>query len=193
MDHAPDRYAVIGHPVAHSKSPFIHGEFARQTGQHMEYGRVECAPGGFEACVRGFAGTRAPGAGRARGCNVTIPFKLEAVRLAAQVSPRAALAQAANVLCFDQAGWTADNTDGVGLVRDFQRHADFALERRRVLLIGAGGAAAGVLGPLIDQRPALIVVANRTVERALALVGRHSALARSQQVQLRASGLDDCG
>jgi shikimate dehydrogenase len=193
MDDALDRYAVIGHPVAHSQSPFIHGEFARQTGQHMEYGRVECAPDGFEACVREFAGTRVPGQGRARGCNVTMPFKFEAARLAAQVSARAALAQAANVLCFDREGWFADNTDGVGLMRDIQRNANCALDRRRVLLIGAGGAAAGVLGPLIEQRPALIVVANRTLERSHALVERHQALARSHQVQLKASGLVDCG
>jgi shikimate dehydrogenase len=193
MDNAPDRYAVIGHPVAHSQSPFIHGEFAHQTGQHIEYSRVECAPDRFEACVREFAATRVPGQGRARGCNVTIPFKFEAARLAAQVSARAALAQAANVLCFDREGWSADNTDGVGLIRDIQRSAGCMLDRRRVLLIGAGGAAAGVLGPLIEQRPALIVLANRTLQRALALVERHQAMARSHQVQLKASGLGDCG
>jgi len=193
MDNAPDRYAVIGHPVAHSQSPFIHGEFARQTGQHIEYGRVECAPDGFESCVSAFATTRAPGQGRARGCNVTIPFKFEAARLAVRVSARATLAQAANVLCFDREGWSADNTDGVGLIRDVQRSANCVLDRRRVLLIGAGGAAAGVLGPLIEQRPALIVLANRTLQRALALVERHQAMARSHQVQLKASGLGDCG
>jgi shikimate dehydrogenase len=193
MDHAPDRYAVIGHPVAHSQSPFIHAEFARETGQHLQYGRIECAPDGFAACVREFAGARAPGQGRARGCNVTLPFKFEAARLAAQVSARAALAQAANVLCFDREGWLADNTDGVGLIRDIQRNANCALDRRRVLLIGAGGAAAGVLGPLIEQRPASIVLANRTLERALALAERHQALACSHRVQLTASGLGDCG
>lgn len=193
MDDAPDRYAVIGHPVAHSQSPFIHGEFARATGQHMRYDRVECAPDRFEACVREFAGTHATGEGRARGCNVTIPFKFEAARLAAQVSARATLAQAANVLCFDREGWLADNTDGIGLIRDIQRNANFALGRRRVLLIGAGGAAAGVLGPLIEQCPATIVLANRTPERALALAERHQAVARSHHVQLMASGLGDCG
>jgi shikimate dehydrogenase len=193
MDNTPDRYAVIGHPVAHSQSPFIHGEFARETGQPMQYGRVECAPDRFETCVREFAGPGGPGQGRARGCNVTIPFKFEAARLAAQVSLRAALAQAANVLCFDREGWQADNTDGVGLVRDIQRNAHRALDGRRVLLIGAGGAAAGVLGPLIEQRPAMIVLANRTFERAFALAERHQALAHSHRVQLTASGLADCG
>jgi len=103
------------------------------------------------------------------------------------------LAQAANVLCFDREGWIADNTDGVGLIRDIQRNADFALDRRRILLIGAGGAAAGVLGPLIEQRPASIMVANRTRERSLVLVDRHRAIAKSYQVQLLASGLADCG
>jgi shikimate dehydrogenase len=187
----PDRYAVLGHPVAHSKSPFIHAEFARQTGEAIEYGRVLCPLDGFEASVREFARSHEASKGPARGCNVTMPIKLQAARLAERVSERAALAQAANVLAFDAAGWAADNTDGVGLARDIRDNADFNVAGTRVLLIGAGGAAAGVLGPLIDAGPREIVVANRTRERAAALVERHRAVAAS--VLLRDAPLDDCG
>jgi shikimate dehydrogenase len=188
----PERYAVLGNPVAHSRSPFIHAEFARQTGQAIEYGRVLCPLDGFEPSVREFAASREPGKGPARGCNVTMPFKLRAAALASNVSARAALAQAANVLRFDAAGWSADNTDGVGLLRDIERRADFRVAAARVLLIGAGGAAAGVLGPLIEARPRAVVVANRTPEHAVSLVERHRALAAGK-VTLRHSGLDDCG
>jgi shikimate dehydrogenase len=146
---------------------------------------------GFEAAVRAFAASHEEGSGPALGCNVTIPFKFEAPRLAAQVSARAALAQAANVLHFAADGWRADNTDGIGLVRDLQHNADFDLAGRRVLLIGAGGAAAGVLGPLIEARAREIVVANRTAERAAALVDRHRAV--SSRVALAPATLDDCG
>jgi shikimate dehydrogenase len=178
----PGRYAVVGNPVAHSRSPFIHARFAAQTGEPVEYGRVLC-DGAFEPCVRAFA------AGGAHGCNVTVPFKLEAPRLAATVSARAQLAQAANVLRFDDGGWFADNTDGIGLVRDIERNAGQALAGRRVLLVGAGGAAAGVLGPLLERRPAEVVVANRTPAAAEALVARHAALG----VPLRAASLVQAG
>ena len=186
-----DRYAVLGNPVAHSRSPFIHAEFARQTGQPIRYGRVLCPMDGFEAAVRAFAASHEEGAGPALGCNVTIPFKFEAPRLAARVSARAALAQAANVLRFDADGWSADNTDGIGLVRDLQHNADFDLAGARVLLIGAGGAAAGVLGPLIEAGAREVVVANRTVARAAALVERHRA--PSTRAALSATGLAGCG
>jgi shikimate dehydrogenase len=187
----PVRYAVLGNPVAHSRSPFIHAEFARQTGQPIRYGRVLCPMDGFEPAVRAFAASLEDGAGPARGCNVTIPFKFEAPRLALRVSARAALAQAANTLRFDADGWSADNTDGIGLVRDLQHGADFDIAGARVLLIGAGGAAAGVLGPLIEAGAGEVVVANRTLERAATLVERHrAALPRAS---LRATGLADCG
>jgi shikimate dehydrogenase len=186
-DRPPDRYAVLGNPVAHSQSPFIHAEFARQTGQAIEYGRVLCALDGFEAAVRQFA------AEGGRGCNVTVPFKFDAPRLAARCTPRATLAQAANVLRFDADGWLADNTDGAGLVHDIEQHAAQPLAGRRVLLIGAGGAAAGVLGPLLAARPAEVVVANRTPERAQALVDRHRALARDSGAVLTACGLEAPG
>ena len=187
----PDRYAVLGNPVAHSRSPFIHAEFARQTGQDIRYGRVACPMDGFEAAVRTFAASHEDGAGPARGCNVTIPFKFEAPRLATRVSARAALAAAANVLRFDADGWSADNTDGIGLVHDLQHNADFDLAGARVLLIGAGGAAAGVLGPLIEAGVREVVVANRTLSRAVALIERHRAALA--QAELRAAELSDCG
>ena len=191
----PDRYAVLGHPVAHSQSPFIHARFAEQTGQHLTYGRIECPLDGFEATVRGFINSADPaaGLGPARGCNITVPFKFDVLPLARQVTPRAALAQPANVLRFDEAGWLADNTDGTGLVRDIQQHAGQALAGTRVLLIGAGGAAAGVLGPLIEAGCSAITVANRTVDKATALVQRHAAWAEQHGTRLSASGLADAG
>ncbi|HET7526240.1 MAG TPA: shikimate dehydrogenase, partial [Burkholderiaceae bacterium] len=145
----------------------------------------------FEASVREFAASTEPGKGPARGCNITVPFKLNSAALAARVSGRAALARAANVLRFDDDGWFADNTDGIGLARDIEQHAHFRIASARVLLIGAGGAAAGVLGPLIAARPREVVVANRTRERAEALVERHRGVATD--LSLRASGLHDCG
>jgi shikimate dehydrogenase len=191
----PDRYAVLGHPVAHSQSPFIHAEFARQTGQALVYGRVECPPDGFEATLRAFIASADPaaGIGPARGCNITVPFKFHALPLARRASERALLAQAVNVLRFDADGWFADNTDGGGLVRDIQQHAGLPLAGRRLLLIGAGGAAAGVLGPLIEAGCAAITVANRTPDRAAALVRRHAAWAARHRVELAARGLADCG
>ncbi len=182
-----DRYVVLGNPVAHSQSPFIHAEFARQTGEPLEYGRLLCALDGFEAAVREFA------AGGGRGCNVTVPFKFEAPRLARTVTPRAVLAAAANVLRFDAAGWTADNTDGIGLVRDIEGHAGQPLAGRRVLLVGAGGAAAGVLGPLLETGPAVVVVVNRTRSRADDLVARHAALADARRVHLAAAPIEAPG
>ena len=191
----PDRYAVLGHPVAHSQSPFIHAEFARQTGEAMVYGRVECAMAGFEAGMRGFiAGCDGPaGLGRAGGCNITVPFKFQVLPLAARASQRALLAQAANVLRFDADGWFADNTDGSGLVRDLEQRAGLRLAGCRALLIGAGGAAAGVLGPLIEAGCAAITVANRTPAKAQALVQRHADWAAMHGVMLRSSGLADAG
>jgi shikimate dehydrogenase len=182
-----DRYAVLGNPVAHSKSPFIHARFAQQTGQALDYGRVLCPLDGFVATVNRFV------AEGGRGCNVTVPFKLQAPALAAQVSERASLAGAANVLRFDAAGWSADNTDGVGLIRDIQQGAGFSLAGRDVLLVGAGGAGAGVLGPLLQAKPRRVVLANRTRATADALVQRHAALARASGCELDSSGLDGAG
>jgi shikimate dehydrogenase len=181
------RYAVAGHPVEHSQSPVIHAEFARQTGLPVTYGRLLCPLDAFAATVRRFA------AEGANGCNVTLPFKFEAYALAARHTPRAELAGASNTLRFDADGWTADNTDGAGLVRDIEGNAAVALRGARVLLIGAGGGAAGVLGPLLAAGAGEVVVANRTVARADDLVARHTANAAASQGRVRAAPLDDCG
>lgn len=188
-----DRYAVAGHPVEHSRSPFIHGRFAELTGQALVYGRLPCPPEAFAATVRGFAASAEAGFGPARGCNVTVPFKFEAPALASRLTPRALLAQAANTLRFDAGGWQADNTDGAGLVRDITVHAGVALQGARLLLVGAGGAAAGVLGPLLEAAPAALVLANRSVDKARTLVQRHAALAVRHGVELRAAPLDQAG
>ena len=182
-----DRYAVIGNPVEHSRSPFIHTQFALATGQELTYTRLSCPVDGFEQAVRGFAGSGG------RGCNVTLPFKFDAQRLAPRCTDRAALAGAANTLRFDYDGWLADNTDGIGLVRDIERNAGVTLAGRRLLLIGAGGAAAGALGPLLQARPLELTVANRTLSRAQELVRRHAPLAATHGVTLRAAALEDCG
>jgi shikimate dehydrogenase len=185
----PDRYAVLGNPVAHSRSPFIHTAFAQQTGQAVDYGRVLCPLDGFAQAVQRFA------AEGGRGCNVTVPFKFEAPALAAHCTPRALLAGAANVLKLDgdRSQWWADNTDGIGLLRDIEQGATRPLQGLRVLLVGAGGAGAGVLGPLLSAKPAALVLANRTPAKAQQLVDRHADLARQHGVALRAAPLDDAG
>ena len=185
-----DLYAVLGNPIAHSRSPFIHARFAEAAGQSMEYVRLLVPLDGLAASLRDFA------ARGGRGCNITVPFKTEVPVLAARCTGRAALAGAANTLRLDAedaGGWLADNTDGVGLVRDIEVNAGLPLAGRRLLLIGAGGAAAGALGPLLEARPAELVVANRTLENAAALVERHAGLAAARRVALSAAPLDACG
>ncbi len=183
-----DRYAVAGNPVTHSRSPAIHALFAQQTGQSVEYGRLHCELDAFTPTVKAFAQAGA------RGCNVTVPFKFEAFGLGARRTARAELAQAANTLRFDaEGGWLADNTDGVGLVRDITVNAGVPLKGARVLLLGAGGASAGVLGPILAEGPAEVVLANRTVEKAEAIVQRHAAWAAQHGVQLHARGLAQAG
>jgi len=183
-----DRYVVAGNPVEHSQSPFIHARFAEQTGQALHYDRLLCPLDGFAGTVRRFADEGG------RGCNVTVPFKFDAFALAARRTDRAALAGAANILRFDERGdWLADNADGCGLVRDIERNAGRVLAGQRVLVVGAGGGAAGALGPLLAARPAQLVLANRSIDKAQALVARHAAPARHAGVELRATGLADCG
>lgn len=182
-----DAYCVMGNPVEHSRSPWIHARFAELTGQHMHYDRQQVALDGFAQAVQAW-----PARG-GRGCNVTIPFKFEAMALATQVSERAALAQAANTLSFDAGGIHADNTDGLGLVADIESNLGVGLRARDVLLLGAGGAAAGALGPLLQAGPRQVLVANRTRARADALVQRHAALARRHGCDLQSSGLDTMG
>jgi shikimate dehydrogenase len=185
-----DRYVVMGNPVAHSQSPFIHAAFAQQTGQAMEYGRLQCAFDAFEPTLQAFADSGG------RGCNVTLPFKFDAFRLAAVRTERGEIAGACNALRRDGSVWIGDNTDGAGLLRDIERNAGVAMRGARILLIGAGGAASGVIGPLLAARPAELVVANRTVSKAVELLRTHRAAVAMRgdaSVALRAAPLDDCG
>lgn len=161
-----DRYAVIGNPVAHSRSPEIHAAFARETGQDMDYGRLLAPLDGFVATLQAFR------AGGGKGANVTLPFKEEAFRFAGERTRRAEQAGAVNTLRFDGAGVLGDNTDGVGLVRDLRDNLGVTLAGMRVLVLGAGGAARGVLGPLADENPAVLMLANRTHARARELAAR---------------------
>ena len=180
-----DQYCVLGNPVEHSRSPWIHARFAQLTGQDIGYGKRLVPLDGFVAGVESFR------AGGGKGCNITVPFKFEAAPLATTLTARARLAAACNTLRFDVAGAVfADNTDGVGLVSDIQGNAGVALAGRDLLLIGAGGAAAGVLGPLLGAKPRRIVVTNRTAGKARSLVERHAALAKACGVTLSAVALD---
>lgn len=164
-----DRYAVIGNPVEHSRSPAIHKLFAEQTGQALVYDRILAPLDGFEAQVREFA------RGGGKGLNVTLPFKEQAYKFASECSERARQAEAANTLVFQPDGSIlADNTDGTGLVADLIHNLGLKLVNKRVLVLGAGGAVRGILGPLIAQQPAHIVVANRTLDKAVLLAERFS-------------------
>ena len=177
-----DTYCVMGNPVEHSKSPWIHARFAQLTGQELRYEKRLVPVDAFAQAVRAF---RAEGG---KGCNVTVPFKFDSPNLATKLTARARLAQASNTLRFDAGEVLGDNTDGVGLVNDIERNAGVAIAGRDVLLVGAGGAAAGVLGPCIEAGPRRIVVANRTASRAHALVARHAQLAAN--VELAACSTD---
>lgn len=177
-----DRYAVIGHPVEHSQSPFIHAEFARETGQHLTYERLLAPLDAFADTVRTFIEQGA------RGANVTVPFKLEAHALADRLTERAQAAGAVNTLVFDAQGVTGDNTDGVGLVRDIEGSLGVSLKGRRVLLLGAGGASRGAMLPMIEAGPAALFVANRTAGRADELVARFARDAERHGVALAGGG-----
>lgn len=156
----PDRYTVIGHPVTHSKSPDIHTRFAAQTRQDLHYERLLAPLDGFNDTVRSFQ--EAGG----KGANVTVPFKLEAYALSDSLTGRARAAGAVNTLKFEDGMILGDNTDGVGLVTDIVRNAGVMLRGRKVLVLGAGGAARGVLLPLLEQRPSQLVLVNRTRSKA---------------------------
>ncbi len=163
-----DRYAVIGNPIEHSKSPQVHALFAQQTRQAMRYERLLAPVDCFADSVHEFI------AQGGRGANVTVPFKLEAFALAQELTPRATAAGAVNTLSFSADGIKGDNTDGIGLVRDITHNAGVPLRDRSVLLLGAGGAARGVILPLIEESIACLVVANRTQPRAMALAKEFS-------------------
>lgn len=165
-----DLYAVVGNPVAHSKSPLIHAEFARQTGEAIEYTRIEAPLDGFAATIQAFRGAGG------RGANVTIPFKEQAFTLAESLSPRARLAGAVNTLLFNDGRISGDNTDGAGLVRDIEQNLSVDVADKRVLVLGAGGAARGIIGALAERRPREIALANRDLDKAARVAAAHAAV-----------------
>lgn len=154
------RYAVLGNPIHHSLSPLIHAQFARATGQDLSYEAILAPLDGFNTCVAQF---RESGG---QGANITLPFKEQAFALCTQRSARAELAGAVNTFKFENGAIWGDNTDGAGLVADLTRNLGVTLSGKRILLLGAGGAARGVMGPLLEGAPAQLVIANRTTSRA---------------------------
>jgi shikimate dehydrogenase len=180
-----DRYAVVGNPIEHSKSPLIHHAFASQTGQDIEYSRVLAPLDEFAMIVQSM---REAGF---KGANVTVPFKLEAFNLANQLTERAHDAGAVNTLIFNDEGIIGDNTDGVGLVRDIEQNLGIRFEQKRVLLIGAGGAAEGVLHPILARHPQLLVIANRSLDKALKMVKKVEDQGEYRYVSVNAYAFDD--
>lgn len=156
-------YAVFGNPISHSKSPLIHAAFAKQAHQDMDYRAILAPIDGFAAAISEFQRTGGAGA------NVTVPFKEQAFRQATTLTPRALDAEAVNTLMFVDGEIVGDNTDGAGLVNDITRNLGFTIKGKRILLMGAGGAARGVMLPLLEEAPLELVVTNRTIEKADAL------------------------
>jgi shikimate dehydrogenase len=166
----PDTYGLFGHPVSHSWSPFIHGMFARQTDQDMVYRLYDSPPERFRGEVLEFF------AADGMGINVTLPHKQVAADLVNELTPRAQLANAVNTIVRDDLTLIGDNTDGTGLVVDLTINLKLDLDHPRILLLGAGGAARGVIGPLVELEPRVLVIANRTAERALQLAAEFGSL-----------------
>lgn len=178
-----DHYVVIGNPIAHSKSPAIHARFAELTGQHIDYQRLLAPLDGFAQAVHDFI------AAGGKGANVTLPFKLEAFALATELSERAKIAGAVNTLKFEQGRIYGDNTDGIGLVADIARNAGINLRGKRLLLLGAGGAARGALLPLLQEEPGALTIANRTLAKAQDLLEQAKTL--NGNCELQASSFED--
>ena len=180
-----DFYAVIGNPIAHSKSPIIHHAFAELTHQDIQYERVLAPIDDFAGTVHGLI------AHGFKGANVTVPFKLEAYAMANQLTERAQDAGAVNTLIFTPQGIIGDNTDGVGLVRDITENIGVSIKGKRVLLIGAGGASEGVLHPLLAAQPELLIITNRTLDKAINMVKRVEARGEMLYVSVDAYAFDD--
>jgi len=180
FDKGKAQYAVMGNPITHSKSPRIHTLFAQQTGQDLEYTAIHVDLGGFTQAVGNFA------AAGGSGLNITVPFKQDAWQLVTERSDRAERAGAVNTIKFENNKLIGDNTDGVGLVNDLMTNHQVEIKGKRVLLMGAGGAARGVLAPLLAQQPASLIVANRTVDKAVEL-----ATAFADLGSIKASSYDD--
>ena len=170
MTRAPDSYGVIGHPVAHSLSPFIHGMFAKETGEAISYRLYDVSPEMFRGRVLDFF------SGGGKGLNVTVPHKVAAAEIANELTPRASLAGAVNTLMMREDRVIGDNTDGIGLARDLTEFLGVTIAARRILILGAGGAARGVIAPLLELGPVDIVIANRSEDRALTLAADFSDL-----------------
>ncbi len=159
-----DRYGVMGYPVSHSRSPVIHRLFALQTGQELQYELLQVPPDKLENALRQFRRTGG------KGLNITVPHKQEVAKLVDDLSERASLAGAVNTVLFRDGTVYGDNTDGVGLLRDLQRNLGLRLESADILILGAGGATRGILRPLLDAKPASVMIANRTLSKAEELV-----------------------
>jgi shikimate dehydrogenase len=180
MNDAIDRYAVVGYPIQHSWSPFIHGLFAKQTGQHMTYTRMAVSPENFEREVGAFF------AGGGKGLNITVPHKQAANIVTRYRTPRAEIARAVNTIAVKDDGLLGDNTDGAGLVIDLTRNLGFDIPNTRILLLGAGGAARGVIGPLLAAAPECVEIANRSPARAADLAEEFAMLG-----EVRACAFED--
>ncbi|MBI1423835.1 MAG: shikimate dehydrogenase [Gammaproteobacteria bacterium] len=165
-----DQYGVMGNPISHSQSPRIHSLFAEQTRQHLSYEAIHVDLGGFAQAVGNFD------ASGGKGLNITVPFKQEAFELVDELSARARRAGAVNTIKFEKHKRYGDNTDGVGLVNDLRQNHHIVLAGKRILLMGAGGAARGVLAPLLECKPAVLMIANRTPDKAVALAATFTDL-----------------
>ena len=163
-----DRYGVMGYPVSHSRSPIIHRLFAQQTHQHIQYELIEVAPDKLDAEIDQF------GLAGGKGLNITVPHKHEVARLVDDLSERASNAGAVNTITLDNGRLYGDNTDGVGLLRDLQVNHNLKLKDSNILILGAGGATRGIIGPLLEAEPASIVIANRTFSKARSLADHFS-------------------
>lgn len=168
-DNGIDRYGVMGYPVSHSRSPVIHRLFALQTGQNMQYELLQVAPEQLETSIRQFQRTGG------KGLNITLPHKAEVTRLVDSLSDRASRAGAVNTLAFQDGEIYGDNTDGLGLIRDLVTNLGLELNRVNILILGAGGATRGIVGPLVDCKPLSITIANRTFGKAKALADYFSS------------------
>ena len=165
----PDRYGVMGYPVSHSRSPVIHRLFALQTGENIQYELLQVTPQKLEAAIRQFQRTGG------KGLNITVPHKTEVVKLCDHLSERASTAGAVNTLTFRDGEIHGENTDGIGLLRDLAINQGFSIDGANILILGAGGATRGILGPLLEMQPASLRIANRTLDKAEVLVEHFSS------------------
>ena len=164
-----DAYAVIGNPITHSKSPLIHTEFSKQTKQDIHYEAIFAPLNGFTAAINLFQQKGG------KGMNVTVPFKTDAYKISTQLTEQAEAAQTVNTLVFNGNEIYGHNTDGIGLIRDIVANLGFTILAKRILLCGAGGAASGIILPLLKQKPSILVIANRTVQKAHKLQNQFSS------------------